>query len=500
MIPPGSWLGMLGGGQLGRMFTHAAQALGYKVLVLDPDALSPAGAVADRHLPAQYENREALDELARVCAAVTTEFENVPASALELLARRIPARRFHAQLPHAHAHVPTCRRCRQGRARPRPRRGAPGLGRAVGDSDSRALMTFGLRASAQRAGRYGRAAARWARLLASRAPAPGLRVSYGHDRVPGPGEPAAGGSVKFQKLHERFPNAPSDFTLLYLGSSWLPRDLRPTLWVARRRRAPIVVNQNGVGYPGWAGDGTEAFNRPLRLALHAADHVVYQSLFCKRSADTFLGEPRGSWEVLPNAVDVERFTPGVHPPAGGPVLLLGGDQTQGYRIELALRTLAALLPAFPEARLLVTGRVVAPVESLLEELRLGGRVELAGRYSQRDAPALFRRAHVLLHTKVNDPCPSLVLEAMACGLPVVHPASGGTLELVGGEAGVGVPHPDGWERDEPPSPEAMADALARVLADLPAFGTTARRRAVERYALEPWLERHAALFAELLGA
>lgn len=92
MIPPGSWLGMLGGGQLGRMFTHAAQALGYRILVLDPDPLSPAGAVADRHLQSAYDDAEALAELARVCAAVTTEFENVPATALEQLARSIPAR------------------------------------------------------------------------------------------------------------------------------------------------------------------------------------------------------------------------------------------------------------------------------------------------------------------------------------------------------------------------------------------------------------------------
>src|SRR5437867_12382182 len=91
MIPPGSWLGLLGGGQLGRMFTHAAQSMGYKVLVLDPDPLSPAGAVADRHLQAGYSESAALAEIARVCAAVTTEFENVPASALEALARTIPA-------------------------------------------------------------------------------------------------------------------------------------------------------------------------------------------------------------------------------------------------------------------------------------------------------------------------------------------------------------------------------------------------------------------------
>ena len=92
VIAPGAWLGMLGGGQLGRMFTHAAQALGYKVMVLDPDAFSPAGAVADRHLQATYEDHGALDELMRTCAAVTTEFENIPAGALEQIALRIPTR------------------------------------------------------------------------------------------------------------------------------------------------------------------------------------------------------------------------------------------------------------------------------------------------------------------------------------------------------------------------------------------------------------------------
>ena len=69
MIPPGSWLGMLGGGQLGRMFTHAAQALGFKVLVLDPELPSPAGDIADRHLRAPYDDPVALAELARVCVA-----------------------------------------------------------------------------------------------------------------------------------------------------------------------------------------------------------------------------------------------------------------------------------------------------------------------------------------------------------------------------------------------------------------------------------------------
>ena len=352
--------------------------------------------------------------------------------------------------------------------------------------------------SPARAGRYLRAGARWTRLLVARRAAPGgVRVFYGHDRVPGPGERAAGGTAKAQKLNARFPNSPSDFSLLYLGTTWLPRDLGPLVRLARRRGTPIVVNQDGVAYPGFAGARTDELNEPLRRALLAADHVIYQSEFSKQSAVLFLGEPTGSSEVLYNAVDIELFSPASVKPTGGPILLLGGDQTQEYRLELALRTLAALASRHPGARLIVTGRLVGPVDDLLDELELRDRVHFVGEYAQREAPALFRRGHLLLHTKVKDPCPTLVVEAMACGLPVVHPASGGTVELVGDVAGIGVPHPESWDCDEPPSPEELADAVDRVLADLPRYSAAARARAVERFALEPWLERHAEIFERL---
>jgi 5-(carboxyamino)imidazole ribonucleotide synthase len=86
-IAPGAWLGLLGGGQLGRMFCMAAQSLGYRVVVLDPGSASPAGSVADRHIAADYLDARALAELAGLAAAATTEFENVPAAALDYLAK-----------------------------------------------------------------------------------------------------------------------------------------------------------------------------------------------------------------------------------------------------------------------------------------------------------------------------------------------------------------------------------------------------------------------------
>ncbi|MBK6805315.1 MAG: 5-(carboxyamino)imidazole ribonucleotide synthase [Betaproteobacteria bacterium] len=93
-IPPGSWLGLLGGGQLGRMFCMAAQSLGYRVAVLDPAADGPAASVADRHIHADYLDGAGLARLAALASAATTEFENVPAAALEFLsasARVTPA-------------------------------------------------------------------------------------------------------------------------------------------------------------------------------------------------------------------------------------------------------------------------------------------------------------------------------------------------------------------------------------------------------------------------
>lgn len=86
MIAPPATLGVLGGGQLGRYFVMAARTMGYRTVVLDPDPHAPAGKVADEHLVAAFDDDAALQHLATNCAAVTTEFENPPAAAMEWLA------------------------------------------------------------------------------------------------------------------------------------------------------------------------------------------------------------------------------------------------------------------------------------------------------------------------------------------------------------------------------------------------------------------------------
>jgi glycosyltransferase involved in cell wall biosynthesis len=341
---------------------------------------------------------------------------------------------------------------------------------------------------------------RWRTILRTRPARERLRVSYGHAHVPGRDELAYGGMIKFQLLAETLPNAPYDFNVLYLGSSSTPPDARVLVALARRRGSAFVWNQNGVAYPAWFGSRYERLNRPRARLLHAADHVVYQSAFCKLSADRFYGERQGPWEVLHNPVDTRCFTPAASRPDRPLTLLLGGNQYQRYRFETALATLAAL----PDARLIVTGALSWATDAEREghaaiaDRGLTERIELLGPYAQRDAPAVLRRADVLLHTKVNDPCPTIVLEAMACGLPVVYSATGGTPELVGPDAGAGVAGQLDWEHDQPPSPAELAAAVRTVAASLPERAEAARERSL-RFDAERWVARHVELFGELRG-
>ena len=347
------------------------------------------------------------------------------------------------------------------------------------------------RTAARLALRAARDPIRWTRIAAGQRSS-GVSVFYGRERMPGRDEPAYGGLVKLARLAETLPNNPRAFNILYLGSSSRPHDSRMLIRLARRRGAAFAWNQDGVASPGWAGAATERINRPLRHGLHAADHVFFQSRFCKLSADRFLGERQGPWEVLYNPVDTQLFTPGERPREL--TLLLGGNQYQRYRLETALET-ARLL----SARLVVTGRLSWSPRAEAEGRRLAGGadVEFTGPYTQAEAPALLRRGSILLHTKFNDPCPGIVLEAMACGLPVVCSASGGTPELVGPDAGVGVEAPLDFERDHPPDPASLADAVTRVAERLADRSAAARERAL-RFDLKPWVERHCEVFAALL--
>jgi glycosyltransferase involved in cell wall biosynthesis len=314
--------------------------------------------------------------------------------------------------------------------------------------------------------------------------------------------------VKFQRMQHLYPNSPHRFNILYLGSSSLPPDWSQLLKLAWRKKARLVINQNGVGYPAWHGPGWEELNRPMAILSHAADFVFYQSQFCRLSADRFLGERDGPGEILYNAVDTRFFIPAkTDPDPNHLVLLLGGNQYEYYRLEVALQTLDLVARERADVRLLIAGRLnwirdeaeaSHTVHQLMDRLNITDRVEFLGTYSQQDAPAIYKQAHLLLHTQYNDSCPGTVIEAMACGLPVIYSHSGGTPELVGNEAGISIQTEQSWEQIFPPNPKLLAEAILHVAEQRLQYAEAARQRAVKRFDLQSWLQRHQEVFEKLL--
>lgn len=342
-------------------------------------------------------------------------------------------------------------------------------------------------------------------VIAGSTPVGGPRVFYGREDVPSQGQFIHGGLVKVQRMQSRWPNSPRDFNTLYMVSSAMPSGAGWWAALAKRRGANVVWNQNGVSYPAWEASGWRTTNSLMRPLLLAANHVFYQSEFCKLAADRFVGAPTGTWEILYNSVDTRVFVPRPQPLAPVPlVLMLGGNQSELYRFESAVAALAVLLRRRVEARLLVTGRLRwrrdedkagREARALVERQGVSDRVEFTGPYAQSEGPGLLQRAHLLLHTKHNDPCPGVVIEALSCGLPVVYSASGGVPELVGEDAGVGVAVESTFDKTIAPDASALADGVERVAASLASFSAAARQRAVERFDIEPWLARHAEVFA-----
>jgi glycosyltransferase involved in cell wall biosynthesis len=317
---------------------------------------------------------------------------------------------------------------------------------------------------------------------------------------------AAGGPlVKVGLLQQRFPGVRSDIDLIYLLSNAL--FLTPgTLAAARQAGIPVVMNQNGVFYPAWYPRGWEEENARMRDARAQASHVLYQSEFCRMAAERFLGPRQGPSEILYNAVDVHRFTPSASARAPGPFrLLLTGKigPSTGYRLLNGVEALVAARKGGLDVVLIVAGPVDdetgRTARALVAQAGMDDALVLSGPYGRTSAPDIYRAADAYLMTKHNDPCPNVVLEALSSGLPVLYSGSGGVPELVGGEAGVALPVEQTFETSPTPSPDAIAEGLARIMADREPMAVAARRRAVARFGLEAWLDRHEALFATLLA-
>jgi len=314
-----------------------------------------------------------------------------------------------------------------------------------------------------------------------------------------------GGEIKYLHLRTRFPEHRQDFNLIYLVSSALPPHVVEVVRAAQARGAKLVWNQNGIAYPGFYGDFYPWFNQTMAALLPMADHVIYQSAFCRDSADRYLGIARGSSEILFNPVDSEKFCPRENLLATSTwELLCAGTNHSFYRVDSPLKAVKILRDRGHPVRLTIAGEFRwrdgdKEFNRAVRKLGLETCVVHKPPFSQDKAPEIYRGAHLLLHGKDKDPCPTVPIEAMACGLPVVGLASGGMPELVAPTTGCLVPVPQIWTEDCAADPVALADAVEKVMSDLGSFAQSARRHAQKTFDVRPWLDRHQAIFTEVLS-
>ncbi len=319
------------------------------------------------------------------------------------------------------------------------------------------------------------------------------------------GRSVHGGAVKLLPLRAAFGDDDAEFNVLYAVSSSPPRFCDDLFRVCRKAGIPVVWNQNGVGYPAWSGRESERLNAPMRRRREQAAFVVYQSDFCRRSAERFLGPSRPAASVLYNPVDLRVYAPGPgREEKGPPRLLAAGTHATRERVIAPLEALAALRRDGLEATLTIAGRFDWPEG----EAEIGRAVEAAGligvvrrveRFSQADAADLYRAHDLLVHPKYMDPCPTVVVEALACGLPVVGSRSGGLPEMVPEDAGILVGAGDDWDRAHPPSGAEIAGAVAALLPRLGPASTAARSHAERHFDVGRWVDEHRMIFERVLS-
>lgn len=124
---------------------------------------------------------------------------------------------------------------------------------------------------------------------------------------------------------------------------------------------------------------------------------------------------------------------------------------------------------------------------------------LLGQYEQKNAPSLYAQADAFIMNKYNDSCPNTVIEAMSSGLPIIYSDSGGVPEMVGNQAGVPLRVPQGWDDiNHVPSVNDLAAAMIYVSKNHAEMSIAARKRAVDKFEITNWLQRHNKIFHHLL--
>lgn len=310
--------------------------------------------------------------------------------------------------------------------------------------------------------------------------------------------------VKIKRLTKNYPEYRFNFNLLYSLSNF-PYLSDRSLQAIKRKGIPIILNQNGVYFSGWYGKGWESKNKRLMPAYRLSDYIFWQSRFCKDSADKFLGQSNAPGEILFNAVDLTKFK-SIEKNHQNFTFLATGVFTDSmfYRLVATVESFSLFQKKVKDSRLIIAGYISdkskSQINSLIFARNLQGKVMITGSYSQDIAPNIYSSADAYIMLKYMDASPNVVIEAMACGLPVIYSATGGVPELVGQNCGVGLSLKQNWEsKPYSPEPNVVSEAMSFVLANQKSMSKNARTYAENNFDLNKWLIRHEEIFCRYVN-
>lgn len=241
-------------------------------------------------------------------------------------------------------------------------------------------------------------------------------------------------------------------------------------------------------------------NRNLSLIrARLADHVVYQSQFIENWWEHWYRPARAPSTVILNGADLNQYTPhGLHERPSGHyrLLVVEGSLAGGlnYGLVNAVSLASALSKKF-KIELMIAGRVDERTKNKLKS-QTSFRLQFMDTVAREHIPWLMRSSHALFSAEVNPPCPNSVIEALACGLPVIGFDTGSLAELVQGDAGRLVPYGANPWKLEPPDILRLANAAQEVLDDQPRFRASARERAEAVFDVEKMVDEYLKVLLE----
>lgn len=293
------------------------------------------------------------------------------------------------------------------------------------------------------------------------------------------------------------------FNILYCLSN-SPYIFPIILKIAKKKNIPIIHNQNGYFYDAWYKNNWKKKNLEISQQHYISDYVFYQSKYCKINSSKFLQKKTGPNEILYNAVDLKQFKPRKKRKKNKSLkILMSGiyNDHLGYAVEFAVKALY-LINKKIDADLVLAGFyskfVSEKILKIAKKLKIEGKISFIGKYSQSQAPRIYQDHDIYFYFVQNASCSNAVIEAIACGLPVVYSKSGGTSEIVDKKSGIGIKCKKSFKNISGLDIFKISEAVFKIKKNYHQYSTMARKKALKDHDIRNWILRHKIIFSKFL--